>query len=111
MQPNSYNQILNNSTTPAIQHLQQTTIIIDLYKEGGGSQEWLQVYVCLYFYTTTFTQVNKRLAGDGVEDPYFPKLQFPSEQDCSECKTPDGEWNIDIVSSFWILVSKRRSKR
>ena len=30
-------------------------------------------------------QVNRRIAGDGSEDPHFPKIQFPSSNKCPNC--------------------------
>lgn len=38
-------------------------------------------------------KVNARLAGDGSEDPGFPKVQFPVGTLCPECRHVDGSWN------------------
>lgn len=41
---------------------------------------------------------NKRLAGDQTEDPEFPKIQFPSIENCPSCKNADNKWNfIEVV--------------
>lgn len=34
---------------------------------------------------TAHNEVNQRLAGDATEDPAFPKIQYPSQQTCSQC--------------------------
>lgn len=31
-------------------------------------------------------EVNRRLAGDGSDDPMFPKIQYPSQQTCPQCR-------------------------
>ena len=33
--------------------------------------------------------VNARLAGEKSEDPKFPKIQYPSNDECALCKTAD----------------------
>ena len=33
--------------------------------------------------------VNARLAGEKSEDPKFPKIQYPSNEECALCKTAD----------------------
>ncbi|KAH0554373.1 sulfhydryl oxidase 2-like [Cotesia glomerata] len=38
-------------------------------------------------------KVNSRLAGDFTEDPEFPKIQYPSKENCHECKNEDSSWN------------------
>ncbi|XP_008552097.2 sulfhydryl oxidase 2 [Microplitis demolitor] len=38
-------------------------------------------------------QVNSRLAGDFTEDPEFPKIQYPSKENCQKCRNDDDSWN------------------
>ncbi|XP_076009114.1 sulfhydryl oxidase 1 [Genypterus blacodes] len=49
-------------------------------------------------------RVNNRLAGALSEDPYFPKIQWPSPQMCRDCHTVktngDHGWNNTQVLSF-----------
>lgn len=52
-------------------------------------------------------KVNKRLAGDRSEDPKHPKIQFPSQDLCEECRLPDSNsdsdeirWNEAVVLEF-----------
>ncbi|KAJ0065077.1 hypothetical protein NL108_005546, partial [Boleophthalmus pectinirostris] len=48
--------------------------------------------------------VNNRLAGALSEDPYFPKIQWPSPEMCPRCHTVelngDHKWDLDQVLSF-----------
>lgn len=44
--------------------------------------------------------VNKRLAGDQTEDPEFPKIQFPSKDQCSHCRNSDNTWNYPEVLKY-----------
>ncbi|XP_017083958.2 sulfhydryl oxidase 2 [Drosophila eugracilis] len=44
--------------------------------------------------------VNKELAGDSTEDPLFPKIQFPSEKDCPNCRGNKSEWRTDEVLKY-----------
>lgn len=43
---------------------------------------------------------NKRLAGDQTEDPEFPKIQFPSTNNCPFCKNADNTWNFNEVLKY-----------
>uniref|UniRef100_A0A8C6T1R2 Sulfhydryl oxidase n=1 Tax=Neogobius melanostomus TaxID=47308 RepID=A0A8C6T1R2_9GOBI len=49
-------------------------------------------------------RVNNRLAGALSEDPYFPKIQWPSPEMCSVCHTVkvngDHKWDLDQVLVF-----------
>lgn len=38
-------------------------------------------------------EVNARLAGDETEDPEHKKIQYPSQDHCSECRYPNQTWN------------------
>ncbi|XP_067632342.1 sulfhydryl oxidase 1 [Eurosta solidaginis] len=58
-------------------------------------------------------EVNNRLAGDETEDPKFPKIQFPSESSCSQCRKADAisssskstiNWDRDAVLHFLINI-------
>ncbi len=44
--------------------------------------------------------VNKRLAGDGSEDPSFPKVQFPHPSMCPECRNDDDSWRETEVLHY-----------
>ncbi|XP_060520575.1 sulfhydryl oxidase 1-like [Cylas formicarius] len=42
-------------------------------------------------------EVNKRLSGDLTEDPEFPKIQFPSKDNCPKCHNVEETWSIPEV--------------
>lgn len=44
-------------------------------------------------------QVNERLSGDSTDDPEFPKIQYPSTEMCSDCKT-ESQWNRERVKEY-----------
>lgn len=44
--------------------------------------------------------VNKRLAGDGSEDPAFPKVQFPLKEMCPKCHRSDNTWDENHVLKY-----------
>ena len=44
--------------------------------------------------------VNKRLSGEGGNDPLFPKIQFPSLTQCPECYPSNGGFDNDLVLRF-----------
>lgn len=44
-------------------------------------------------------EVNKRLAGDSTEDPEYPKIQFPSAENCPKCRDGD-KWNLTEVLNY-----------
>lgn len=44
--------------------------------------------------------VNKRLAGDTTEDPEFPKVQFPTIENCPTCRKSDGSFNEAEVLKY-----------
>lgn len=43
---------------------------------------------------------NKRLAGDTTEDPDFPKIQFPSVENCPACRNADNTWEFNEVLKY-----------
>uniref|UniRef100_A0A8C6NLW6 Sulfhydryl oxidase n=1 Tax=Nothobranchius furzeri TaxID=105023 RepID=A0A8C6NLW6_NOTFU len=49
-------------------------------------------------------QVNNRISGDLSEDPFFPKIQWPSPETCPACHTVnekrEHKWSKDEVLSF-----------
>lgn len=45
-------------------------------------------------------KANKRLHNDASEDPVHPKIQFPSEEMCKDCRDKDGSWNRKVVLQF-----------
>ncbi|XP_053211244.1 sulfhydryl oxidase 2-like [Panonychus citri] len=45
--------------------------------------------------------VNKRIAGDPTQDPFFPKVQFPLQTQCSNCWTR-GRFNDNQVIQYLI---------
>ncbi|XP_063988620.1 sulfhydryl oxidase 1-like [Diachasmimorpha longicaudata] len=51
-------------------------------------------------------EVNQRLSGDVTEDTAFPKIQYPSQEDCDICRYSDGSWNLQEVLKY--LKSKYR---
>lgn len=62
----------------------------------------IDLMMYMYMYMNSH-QVNKRLSGEDSEDPKFPKVQFPSHQECPHCKTPKGIWDEEIVSKNSVL--------
>lgn len=46
-------------------------------------------------------QVNRRLRGDNSEDPQFPKIQFPSIDNCLQC-LKDGKFDRDAVLDYLV---------
>lgn len=56
-------------------------------------------------------KANKRLHGDTSEDPYHPKIQFPSAQDCPKCRLEQSadsfqvqRWNSSAVALFLLKI-------
>lgn len=49
-------------------------------------------------------KVNARLAGDGSEDPGFPKVQFPVSALCPDCHHADGTWNEMKVLDYLVRM-------
>ncbi|KAI8046629.1 sulfhydryl oxidase 1-like [Drosophila gunungcola] len=46
-------------------------------------------------------EVNQRIAGDPItEDPQFPKIQFPSKENCPHCRNNNSEWRKDEVLKY-----------
>lgn len=45
-------------------------------------------------------EVNERLSGDATEDPQFPKIQFPSPEDCPSCRNNNSEWVTGEVLQY-----------
>ncbi|KAH8383798.1 hypothetical protein KR009_010592 [Drosophila setifemur] len=45
-------------------------------------------------------EVNERLIDDATEDPQFPKIQFPSQENCPTCKNNHSEWQADEVVKY-----------
>jgi len=39
----------------------------------------------IFWLYTLHNKANRRLAGDATEDPQFPKIQWPSKQNCPQC--------------------------
>lgn len=54
-------------------------------------------------------RVNKRLAKDSTEDPQFPKIQFPSEENCPTCKNSNDQWIIKEVLMHLKKMYMRRN--
>ena len=52
---------------------------------------WLIFFNISFFLFSVLTSliVNARLAGEPSEDPKFPKMQYPSGEECVFCKTAD----------------------
>lgn len=42
-------------------------------------------------------EVNKRLSGDQTEDPEYPKIQFPSKENCPRCYNFNHSWHFPEV--------------
>ena len=61
-------------------------------------------------------RVNRRLHGDASEDPLFPKIQFPSAQDCPKCRPKETSdpgrvawWNLSAVKKFLLTFYSREN--
>ncbi|KAH8330399.1 hypothetical protein KR067_002083 [Drosophila pandora] len=52
-------------------------------------------------------KMNHKLAGDGTEDPKFPKVQYPPKELCEECM--DQTWNNASVLSFLRSIYDQKS--
>jgi len=44
--------------------------------------------------------VNERLAGDETEDPEYPKIQFPSAENCPKCRDSHDKWVLEEVLAY-----------
>jgi len=47
-------------------------------------------------------QVNQRLQGDSSEDPFYPKVQFPTHTMCEECYKSNNEYDEEHVLKFLV---------
>ncbi|KAI1301343.1 Sulfhydryl oxidase 1 [Halotydeus destructor] len=47
-------------------------------------------------------QVNGRLRGDATEDPKHPKVQFPTVDQCPDCRPVQDEWHAPAVLKFLV---------
>ncbi|XP_043232963.1 sulfhydryl oxidase 2-like [Amphibalanus amphitrite] len=54
--------------------------------------------------------VNKRLAGDGTEDPQHPKVQFPTQTQCLACFSGDTYFEPIIISFLHSFYGKEAMK-
>ncbi|KAH8341871.1 hypothetical protein KR059_003141 [Drosophila kikkawai] len=56
-------------------------------------------------------EVNQRVASDSTEDPKFPKLQFPSEEDCPTCRSSNNssEWQREEVLKYLKTIYDREN--
>lgn len=58
-------------------------------------------------------KVNKRLKNTLTEDPQHPKVQFPSEQQCAECRDVSGRFNhthvLRFLQVFYLVPSSHGS--
>ncbi|CAG9532927.1 unnamed protein product [Cercopithifilaria johnstoni] len=50
----------------------------------------------------THNIVNKDIAGEASEDPFFPKQQFPPASLCPQCRKQNGEFDAEAVLDFMI---------
>lgn len=60
-------------------------------KENDKAVLWLWI---------SHNEVNLRLAGDITEDPQHPKIQYPSVNQCPECRLARGAWNLPAVYEY-----------
>jgi len=57
---------------------------------------------------TLHNMANSRLSGDITEDPQYPKIQWPSDQNCPNCKyeqfgfmgRKEQYWNLNVVKDY-----------
>ncbi|KAH8251738.1 hypothetical protein KR038_005854 [Drosophila bunnanda] len=56
-------------------------------------------------------EVNQRVASDSTEDPKFPKIQFPSEEDCPTCRSSSNssEWQKPEVLKYLKKIYDREN--
>ena len=55
--------------------------------------------------------VNARLAGDESEDPFFPKITWPSRDTCPGCRLVSDESSFDEEKISGFLISRGASSR
>ncbi|CAF3331192.1 unnamed protein product [Rotaria sp. Silwood1] len=63
-------------------------------------------YSAIIYLWKIHNRVNKRLHGDDTEDPQHPKIQFPSESLCSNCRTAtdNSDNNFDLSNTINFLL-------
>ncbi|EDW97930.1 sulfhydryl oxidase 1 [Drosophila yakuba] len=79
--------------TDCSEHFQQMAIRRNLTSVKSHDEEILWLWAA-------HNEVNQRIAGDSTEDPKFPKIQFPSPQNCPTCRSNDSEWRTDEVLKY-----------
>lgn len=53
--------------------------------------------------------VNNRLSGDATEDPEYPKVQFPTRENCARCRGADGKWKYPEVLRYLKTMYSRHN--
>lgn len=79
--------------TDCSEHFQQMAIRRNLTSVKTHDEEILWLWAA-------HNEVNARIAGDSTEDPKFPKIQFPSAENCPTCRSNDSEWRTDEVLKY-----------
>ncbi|XP_066254593.1 sulfhydryl oxidase 2-like [Euwallacea similis] len=75
------------------QHFQEMAAKREIFKVSSFDNAILWLW-------EAHNEVNNRLSGDPTEDPDFPKLQFPSEKNCQQCRKSDGSWDSTEVLKY-----------
>ena len=52
------------------------------------------------FVPTRHSHILQEEEAESTVDPAFPKVQFPTVQDCPSCRGSDGNWNREDVLAF-----------
>ncbi|XP_019870515.2 sulfhydryl oxidase 1-like isoform X1 [Aethina tumida] len=63
-------------------------------------QEVASVKDAVLWLWSAHNEVNNRLHGDATEDPKFPKIQFPSQQNCPQCRLNDDSFVVPEVFNY-----------
>ncbi|XP_070072196.1 sulfhydryl oxidase 2 [Drosophila takahashii] len=79
--------------TDCSEHFQQMAIRRNMSSVKTHDEEILWLW-------EAHNEVNQRIAGDSTEDPKFPKIQFPSPDNCPTCRYNNSEWRRDEVLKY-----------
>ncbi|XP_016938296.3 sulfhydryl oxidase 1 [Drosophila suzukii] len=79
--------------TDCSEHFQQMAIRRNMRSVKTHDEEILWLWAA-------HNEVNQRIAGDTTEDPKFPKIQFPSPDNCPTCRNNNSEWQNDEVLKY-----------
>jgi thiol oxidase len=79
--------------TDCSDHFQDMSEKRKLFKVYGGDESILWLW-------KAHNEVNERLAGDTTEDPDHKKIQYPSVENCPQCKLSNDNWDENEVLKY-----------